>query len=161
MTVHTKVASPIGEMLLVGEATDEGVALASLTLQEHRWTPAEPGSRDDGPFRALRDQLDAYFAGELKDFSYTPVLCGTPFQRQVWAALDALPYGVTTTYGRLNAGLGGSPARARAVGVAIGANPLSILRPCHRVVGANGSLTGYAGGLTAKRALLTLEGVLL
>ncbi|ROO89556.1 methylated-DNA-[protein]-cysteine S-methyltransferase [Actinocorallia herbida] len=161
MTVHTTVAGPIGDLLLVGTATEDGLALASLTLPEHRWTPADPGVRDDGPFRALRDQLDAYFAGELKDFSYTPALCGTPFQRQVWAALDALPYGATTTYGRLNSALGGSPARARAVGVAIGANPVSILRPCHRVVGADGSLTGYAGGLAAKHALLTLEGVLL
>ncbi|MDX6742859.1 methylated-DNA--[protein]-cysteine S-methyltransferase [Actinocorallia sp. A-T 12471] len=161
MNVHTTVSGPLGELLLVGRPTQEGLELVSLTLPTHRWTPLDPGPRDDGPFRALREQLDAYFAGDLKEFSYTPALSGTAFQRQVWAALDALPYGATTTYGRLNAALGGSPARARAVGVAIGANPVSILRPCHRVVGSNGSLTGYAGGLDAKRALLTLEGVLL
>jgi methylated-DNA-[protein]-cysteine S-methyltransferase len=103
---------------------------------------------------AVREQLDAYFAGELTAFDLPFALHGTPFQRRVWAALLEVGHGETTTYGALAARLGTS---ARAVGLANGRNPIAVVVPCHRVVGATGGLTGYAGGLDAKRALLALE----
>ncbi|MCD0452760.1 methylated-DNA--[protein]-cysteine S-methyltransferase [Actinocorallia sp. API 0066] len=162
MRIHTIVPSPLGDLVLVGAETGDGLALASLSLpdQPNAPVPDARGDRRPEPFAALVEQLAAYFAGDLKEFSYEAAVSGTPFQRQVWTALDALPYGATTSYGELNAVLGGSPARVRAVGSAIGRNPLLILRPCHRVVGSTGALTGYAGGLPAKQALLTLEGAL-
>lgn len=106
-------------------------------------------------------QLQAYFAGGRQDFDLPLDLSrGTPFQQAAWQALLALPYGSTTSYGALSAAIG-RPRAMRAVGAAIGRNPVSIIVPCHRVIGANGSLTGYAGGLPRKHALLKLEGVLL
>jgi methylated-DNA-[protein]-cysteine S-methyltransferase len=105
-------------------------------------------------------QLQAYFAGQRKDFDLPLDLRrGTPFQQAAWQALRALPYGATTSYGALSAAIG-RPRAMRAVGAAIGRNPVSIIVPCHRVIGANGALTGYAGGLPRKQALLQLEGVL-
>jgi methylated-DNA-[protein]-cysteine S-methyltransferase len=109
------------------------------------------------PFREAREQLAAYFAGELTEFRLPLSSAGTAFREKVWAALDSVPYGTTTTYGSLAARVGASRAAMRAVGGAVGANPLLILRPCHRVIGADGSLTGYAGGLDRKRHLLALE----
>jgi methylated-DNA-[protein]-cysteine S-methyltransferase len=101
-------------------------------------------------------QFEAYFRGELREFDLPLDPRGTPFQRQVWAAVARIPYGATRAYGEIAAAIG-KPAAVRAVGLANGANPLPIVIPCHRVIGANGSLTGYGGGLEAKRRLLALE----
>jgi methylated-DNA-[protein]-cysteine S-methyltransferase len=147
-------ASPVGELTLVSDGTN----LTGLYLPGHRHRPqAVAGARRDaGPFRALRDQLDAYFAGEPVGFDVPLAPHGTPFQRSVWAALRAIPYGATATYGQIAAAIG-NPKAVRAVGLANGRNPISIVIPCHRVIGADGSLTGYGGGVQCKRALLDLE----
>jgi methylated-DNA-[protein]-cysteine S-methyltransferase len=116
--------------------------------------------RDDGAFADAIAQLRAYFAGELRTFELPLAPHGTPFQRRVWDALLAIPYGTTTTYGRLAQQLG-DPRAVRAVGLANGRNPIPIIIPCHRVIGANGSLIGYGGGLERKQWLLEREGALL
>ncbi|WP_406442072.1 methylated-DNA--[protein]-cysteine S-methyltransferase [Streptomyces sp. NBC_00631] len=157
VTYWTRIASPVGELLLT--ADDDG-ALTSLSV------PGQKGGRsveagwlpDPGPFRAVEDQLAAYFAGELKEFRLELAAHGTEFRERVWDALDDVPYGATTTYGEIAARIGASRMAVRAVGGAIGANPLLIVRPCHRVIGADGTMTGYAGGLERKVRLLTLEG---
>ncbi|MFC8359813.1 methylated-DNA--[protein]-cysteine S-methyltransferase [Streptomyces griseorubiginosus] len=158
-TRWTRLDSPVGELLLTA---DETGALTSLSVpgQKNGRTVQEGWRHDPGPFRAAREQLSAYFAGELKDFQLELRPEGTEFRTRVWDALDDVPYGATATYGEIAARVGASRVAVRAVGGAIGANPLLILRPCHRVIGANGSLTGYAGGLARKTALLTLEGAL-
>ena len=106
-----------------------------------------------------QQELEAYFAGELRTFSVPVSMHGTAFQKQVWQALRTIPFGETRTYGQIAAQIG-SPAACRAVGMANRCNPIAIIIPCHRVIGSNGSLTGYAGGLDIKRALLSLEGIL-
>ncbi|MEU8956372.1 methylated-DNA--[protein]-cysteine S-methyltransferase [Streptomyces sp. NPDC048518] len=163
MTVHTTFDSPLGELLLVGEesATAKGgTALVSLSMpgQKGAAVVRDGWTRDDAAFDAVTAQLRAYFAGSLThfDIEYAPG-AGTAFQRRVWDALDTVPYGTTTTYGRLAGQLGLSRVAVRALGSAIGRNPLLVVRPCHRVIGADGSLTGYAGGLDNKRRLLDLE----
>ncbi|MFF7948276.1 methylated-DNA--[protein]-cysteine S-methyltransferase [Streptomyces griseorubiginosus] len=158
-TRWTRLDSPVGELLLTA---DETGALTSLSVpgQKNGRTVQEGWRHDPGPFRAAREQLTAYFAGEVKEFQLELRPEGTEFRTRVWDALDDVPYGATTTYGGIAARVGASRVAVRAVGGAIGANPLLILRPCHRVIGANGSLTGYAGGLERKTALLTLEGAL-
>ncbi|MER6490550.1 MULTISPECIES: methylated-DNA--[protein]-cysteine S-methyltransferase [Streptomyces] len=158
-TRWTRLDSPVGELLLTA---DETGALTSLSVpgQKNGRTVQESWHHDPGPFRAAREQLAAYFAGELKEFQLELRPEGTEFRTRVWDALDDVPYGATATYGEIAARVGASRVAVRAVGGAIGANPLLILRPCHRVIGANGSLTGYAGGLERKTALLTLEGAL-
>ena len=155
-TRWTRLDSPVGELLLTA---DETGALTSLSVpgQKNGRTVQEGWRHDPGPFQAAREQLAAYFAGELKEFQLELRPEGTEFRTRVWDALDDVPYGATTTYGEIAARVGASRMAVRAVGGAIGANPLLILRPCHRVIGANGSLTGYAGGLERKTALLTLE----
>ncbi|MGX2993822.1 methylated-DNA--[protein]-cysteine S-methyltransferase [Streptomyces sp. JNUCC 64] len=152
----TTVASPLGELLLTA---DEDGALTSLSVPGQRGgrTAGSARRRAAEPFRAAREQLDAYFAGELTSFRLPLRPTGTDFRHRVWDALDAVPHGATTTYGRIAAAIGASRAAVRAVGGAIGANPLLIVRPCHRVIGADGSLTGYAGGLDRKTFLLALE----
>ncbi|MGY0070703.1 methylated-DNA--[protein]-cysteine S-methyltransferase [Streptomyces sp. QTS137] len=158
-TYWTSVDSPLGELLLT--AGPDG-ALTSLSV------PGQKGGRsvratwrqDPGPFRAAGEQLAAYFAGELKDFRLPLHTVGTSFRQKVWAALGDVPYGATVSYGEIAARIGASRAAVRAVGGAIGANPLLIVRPCHRVIGADGTLTGYAGGLDRKVRLLTHEGAL-
>ncbi|MFE9664816.1 methylated-DNA--[protein]-cysteine S-methyltransferase [Streptomyces sp. NPDC005955] len=153
----TTLDSPLGELLLTA---DEDGALTSLSVpgQKGGRSAGPARRRADEPFRAAREQLVAYFAGELTAFRLPLRPAGTDFRRRVWDALDAVPYGTTTTYGRIAAEVGASRAAVRAVGGAIGANPLLVLRPCHRVIGADGSLTGYAGGLDRKTFLLDLEG---
>ncbi|MFI7345965.1 methylated-DNA--[protein]-cysteine S-methyltransferase [Streptomyces sp. NPDC049936] len=159
VTYWTETGSPVGPLLLT--AAPDG-ALTSLSV------PGQKGGRsvqdgwrhDTGPFRAAEEQLASYFAGELTDFRLPLRAEGTAFRERVWAALDDVPYGATATYGGIAARIGASRPAVRAVGGAIGANPLLILRPCHRVIGADGSLTGYAGGLDRKTRLLTLEGAL-
>ncbi|MET7650681.1 methylated-DNA--[protein]-cysteine S-methyltransferase [Streptomyces sp. NPDC005486] len=159
LTYWTSVESPLGPLLLTA---DPDSTLTSLSV------PGQKGGRnvqdgrrhDRGPFRAAEEQLAAYFAAELKEFRLPLRAEGTAFRERVWAALDSVPYGATTTYGEIAARVGASRMAVRAVGGAIGANPLLILRPCHRVIGADGTLTGYAGGLERKIRLLTLEGPL-
>ena len=151
---HTVAASPLGPLTLVVE--DGALCGLYMTEQRHRPDPALLGRRDDGPGRQVVPQLEAYFAGELRDFDVPVLLVGTPFQRRVWAALTQIPYGQTRTYGELAAAVG-QPTASRAVGLANGRNPVGIVVPCHRVVGSGGSLTGYGGGLSRKRALLELE----
>ena len=155
----THLDSPVGELLLTA---DETGALTSLSVpgQKNGRTVQEGWIHDSAPFRDAREQLAAYFAGELKEFQLELRPDGTEFRTRVWDALDDVPYGATVTYGEIAARVGAARVAVRAVGGAIGANPLLILRPCHRVIGANGLLTGYAGGLERKTALLTLEGAL-
>ncbi|WP_425244964.1 methylated-DNA--[protein]-cysteine S-methyltransferase [Streptomyces sp. NEAU-NA10] len=155
----TSVDSPLGPLLLTA---DPDGALTSVSVPGQKGGRAvQPGRRHDpGPFRAAEEQLTAYFAADLKEFRLELRAEGTAFRERVWAALDTIPYGSTTTYGEIAARVGAPRAAVRAVGGAIGANPLLIVRPCHRVIGADGSLTGYAGGLERKVRLLTLEGSL-
>jgi methylated-DNA-[protein]-cysteine S-methyltransferase len=154
MTTYSRMPSPVGELLLVG--SDDG--LQGLYLPGHRGGPAvDPGwTRDDGALAETRAQLDAWFAGERTTFDLPLAPAGTEFQLAVWRALREIPFGATESYGGLAARLG-RPGAARAVGLANGRNPISIVVPCHRVVGSAGALTGYAGGIGAKRALLEHE----
>jgi len=151
---HAVVDGPLGPMTVVAQ---DG-ALAGLYLSGQRHLPAADrfGDRDDATLPALQEQLGAYLAGDLHGFDVDLAPVGTPFQNDVWAALRGVPYGATTTYGALAATIG-RPAAVRAVGAANGRNPYCLVVPCHRVVGADGSLTGYAGGLERKRFLLDLE----
>ena len=153
-TVYDTMPSPLGPLLL----TSDGEALTGVFMEDHRHGPAVGADwlRDAGPFADARAQLGAYFAGELQTFRLDVRPAGTPFQRAVWAALLDIPYGQTETYGALAARLG-DPNLGRAVGAANGRNPLSVVVPCHRVVGATGALTGYGGGMENKRRLLALE----
>ncbi len=148
--------SAFGPMLL---AAKDGALLGAWFLGQKHFPETLTANGDAPPdavlARAAR-ACDAYAAGERKTFDVPLAPRGTPWQRTVWEALLAIPYGETLSYGKLAARLG-RPGSARAVGAAVGRNPLSIFIPCHRVVGANGSLTGYAGGLDRKRALLALE----
>jgi methylated-DNA-[protein]-cysteine S-methyltransferase len=151
---YTELPSPIGALLLVG---DEQV-LTGLYMTEHRHQPALPDrcTRNDHAFRHARQQLQAYFAGKLRRFEIEVAGVGSPFQRRVWQALAQIPFGVTESYGTLARRVGNANA-SRAVGLANGKNPVSIIVPCHRVIGANGSLTGYGGGLDRKKWLLEHE----
>ena len=144
-------ASPIGDMLL----TADGAALTGVDFLDKVADPV--GQRDDGAFGEATAQLRVYFAGELTEFSLDLATGGTPFQQRVWSALRTIPYGTTTTYSKLATALGDERA-TRAVGSANGRNPISIIIPCHRVIGADGSLTGYGGGMERKQWLLALEG---
>lgn len=150
-TVHP---SPLGDLLI---STSDG-SLSGLWVTPHDRVPRDGWRRDDAQpllVEATR-QLDAYFAGERQDFDLPVQAAGTPFQQLVWAALREIPYGTTTSYGVLARRIG-RPGASRAVGLANGRNPISIVVPCHRVIGANGTLTGYGGGLDRKRLLLGLE----
>ncbi|MEV8015976.1 methylated-DNA--[protein]-cysteine S-methyltransferase [Streptomyces sp. NPDC086554] len=161
--LYTTIDSPLGELLLVGEASATakgGTALASLSMpgQKGGAVVQDDWVRDDEAFAEIAGQLRAYFEGSLTRFDIEYVSgVGTDFQRRVWHAIDTLPYGTTTTYGKLAERMGLSRAAVRALGTAIGRNPLLVVRPCHRVIGADGSLTGYAGGLERKQRLLDLE----
>ncbi|MFE1952298.1 methylated-DNA--[protein]-cysteine S-methyltransferase [Streptomyces sp. NPDC059524] len=151
---HTVIDTPYEPFTLV--ATDGVLSGLYMTGQRHR--PAEEtfGERDERPFGAVVEQLEAYFQGDLKEFDLPLDLHGTPFQRSVWERLRQIPYGETRTYGELAEALG-NPGASRAVGLANGKNPVGVIVPCHRVVGADGSLTGYGGGLPRKRRLLDFE----
>jgi methylated-DNA-[protein]-cysteine S-methyltransferase len=152
--LYTLVDSPLGDIIISGNDNSvTGVAFADSS----KASGLEPSlDRDDDAFRDAAAQLRAYFAGSLTRFDVPLETGGTPFQRRVWQALLAIPYGTTTTYGRLAAELG-DPRAMRAVGLANGRNPISIIVPCHRVIGADGSLTGYGGGLPRKQWLLAHE----
>ncbi|MEU5717634.1 methylated-DNA--[protein]-cysteine S-methyltransferase [Streptomyces sp. NPDC020403] len=151
---HTVVDSPYGALTLV--ATGGVLSGLYMTGQRHRPPEETFGDPDDRPFTETVRQLDAYFAGELTEFDLPLHLHGTAFQREVWAGLRRIPYGGTRSYGELAADLG-KPGASRAVGLANGKNPVGIIVPCHRVIGASGSLTGYGGGLERKRRLLAFE----
>jgi methylated-DNA-[protein]-cysteine S-methyltransferase len=163
MTVYTTMASPVGELLLAGRRTAGGVALTSVSMDGQRGAPAvrDGWSHDPGAFAEVIRQLTAYFASELTTFTLDLAPHGTDFQQRVWLALDSIRYGTTTTYGQLAAQLGVPRDRIQALGAAIGANPLAIIRPCHRVIGSDARLRGYAGGVERKQQLLAHEGVLL
>jgi methylated-DNA-[protein]-cysteine S-methyltransferase len=162
MTACTTITSPLGDLLLVGEETDDGITLTSLSMQGQKNAPAiRPGWRQDTePFTEVIRQLEAYFAGELTQFNIRFTRSGTDFQRRIWRTLEEVPYGTTTTYGALAEQLGLPRERIPALGAAIGANPLLLVRPCHRVIGADGSMRGYAAGVERKVQLLTHEGAL-
>jgi methylated-DNA-[protein]-cysteine S-methyltransferase len=147
------VETPIGTLGLVG--SDAG--LSRVRFHARRTKTAEPCAVLDDTV----EQLDAYFAGELTEFDLPLDLHGTDFQRDCWLALATIPYGQTVSYGEQARRLGLGPAAARAVGAANGQNPLPLVLPCHRVIGADGSLTGFGGGLHVKRFLLEHEGALL
>jgi methylated-DNA-[protein]-cysteine S-methyltransferase len=153
---YSVYCSPIGELLL----TSDGKALTGLYMCEHKGRPAhgpEPSwERVDSAFRAVREQLDAYFEGGLRAFELPLRMDGTPFQHLVWAGLRAIPYGETVSYAELARRIG-RPGASRAVGSANGRNPISIVVPCHRVIAADGTLGGYGGGLERKDFLLQHE----
>ena len=155
--LQTTVDSPLGPILLAAS----GVGLAGLWFAQQRHLPDSAHWQHAPQHPVLTEagaQLAAYWKGQLRRFDLPLDLAvGTAFQQTVWRALLALPFGTTTSYGALSLALG-NPAAVRAVGGAVGRNPLGIIVPCHRVIGANGSLTGYAGGLDRKIALLQLEG---
>jgi methylated-DNA-[protein]-cysteine S-methyltransferase len=144
------VDSPIDPLLLVGDET----GLRSLWMAPHE--PPAGGVRDDDALAPVATQLAEYFAGERTRFDLALAPHGTPFQQKVWLALRDIPYGKTTTYGAIATDLG-QPTASRAVGLANGRNPLAVIVPCHRVIGANGALTGFGGGLPRKRWLLDHE----
>jgi methylated-DNA-[protein]-cysteine S-methyltransferase len=151
---YTSVDSPIGELLLIGDDH----ALHGLYMQEGRkpmriapsWKPSP------APFASVRRQLSEYFAGQRVTFDVPLSMNGNPFERRVWQALLEIPYGETVSYGEIARRVS-QPSAARAVGLANGRNPIAVIVPCHRVIGADGSLTGYGGGLERKRLLLELE----
>lgn len=152
---HTTIDSPIGELTLV--ARDD--VLSGIYFPGHWHMPAPEvfGTRSEHGFEQAQRQLNEYFAGERIEFELATTVAGEEFQQRVWELINRIPYGQTTTYGEMAQELG-DPALAREVGAAVGRNPLSIVVPCHRVVGKDGKLTGYAGGLERKRFLLELEG---
>ena len=152
-TYYDTLQSPIGELMLISD----GKSLTGLYManQKHAARRAK-AIRDEALLKRPRARLQAYFAGELRDFELPLAAGGTPFQQRVWRALCDIPYGETISYGELARRIG-QPKAARAVGLANGQNPIAIVVPCHRVIGANGSLTGYGGGLERKRWLLAHE----
>jgi methylated-DNA-[protein]-cysteine S-methyltransferase len=147
--------SPVGRLLLAGD----GESLIHVCFQTgpRPRQPAKDWVVDAAPFRRVIAQLGEYFAGKRRQFDLPLAPRGTEFQRRVWRALREIPYGQTVSYGELARRIG-KPSASRAVGLANGANPLPIIVPCHRVIGADGSLTGFGGGLPIKRTLLALEG---
>jgi methylated-DNA-[protein]-cysteine S-methyltransferase len=152
--VYRQIDTVVGPLLLGGDA--QGLSCLEFDgAGEGRQRVAEAPDRA-GVLDAVIEELTAYFAGQLRAFTVPVVLAGTPFQQRVWAALQRIPYGTTTSYVALARQIG-SPGAMRAVGLANGANPVAIVVPCHRVIGADGSLTGFGGGLRIKRTLLDLE----
>jgi len=148
------VDSPIGPLTLVGD--DDALCRLHMEYQAHTAPVSPLWRRDDGAFEKAVEQLDAYFAGDLTDFDVPLRLEGTAFQKRVWEVLREIPYGETRSYGWVAERIG-QPTAFRAVGLANGRNPVAVIVPCHRVIGASGSLVGYGGGLDRKVALLELE----
>lgn len=156
MTYYTKVESPIGELLLVSDGKD----LIRVSMDKQKYA-AEIGDdwvqkKDVPALKLAAEQLKSYFAGLLDHFDLPLAFRGTEFQNKVWQELTKIPFGQTISYGELARRVG-SPKASRAVGLANGKNPIAIIVPCHRVIGANGTLTGYGGGLPRKKKLLELE----
>jgi methylated-DNA-[protein]-cysteine S-methyltransferase len=153
MIHYRTIDSPIGLLTLAGRDS----VLTNLRMVDQTYEPSHADwSHDPAEFSDAVEQLNAYFAGKLTDFDIEFDLRGTEFQQRVWKALLTIPYGETRSYGEIAEQIG-APGSARAVGLANGHNPIAIVVPCHRVIGANGSLTGYGGGLDRKRTLLELE----
>jgi methylated-DNA-[protein]-cysteine S-methyltransferase len=152
--IYTHVATPIGQLL----AARNEQGLTAIHFEKHGApaAPKEEWTRDDGAFDDVREQFRAYFARELQTFTVPLAPRGTAFQLDVWSALRTIRYGETRSYQQLARMIGREKA-VRAVGAANGANPLPIIIPCHRVIGSNGSLTGFGGGVSVKRFLLDLE----
>src|SRR5215213_1846519 len=152
---YRTIESPVGFITVAG---DEDGTITAIRMEDQAHPPAGMEDWDTAPdaFPDAVDQLDAYFAGELTEFDLRLRLEGTEFQRTVWAGLCEIPYGETSSYGALAARIG-RPKASRAVGLANGRNPIAIVVPCHRVIAASGSLTGYGGGLDRKQTLLDLE----
>jgi methylated-DNA-[protein]-cysteine S-methyltransferase len=157
MRYYSELATPIGPVTIVSD----GTAITAITMRPAAAVIARGGEwiEDDERLAEARAQLAAYFAGRLRQFSLPLAARGSAFQMQVWAALQQIPFGATTSYGALAAALG-HPGSARAVGAANRTNPIGIVVPCHRVIGANGTLTGYAGGIERKQFLLDHEAAL-
>ena len=151
---YTLIPSPIGELLLAGE--DGRLALVGFATAQRPHQPSADWRRCDAAFADARQQLAEYFAGERQQFELPLALAGTPFQRSVYDALRAIPYGETRSYSDIAAAIG-RPKAVRAVGAANGRNPLPIVVPCHRVIGKRGGLVGFGGGLPVKERLLALE----
>jgi methylated-DNA-[protein]-cysteine S-methyltransferase len=151
---YRSLDSPIGPLLIAGD--EKGLRFLLFSRGRHAVEPEPDWETDRGLLKEPVKQLNAYFAGKLQTFDVPLAPEGTPFQSQVWRALCDIPYGETTSYGELAKRIG-NPKAVRAVGLANGSNPISIIIPCHRVIGSNGSLTGYGGGLPIKQALLALE----
>ena len=147
------IDSPLGKLLLVGD----GEALTRLAMSPRPNDVPEGGRRDAAPFADVEAQLGAYFAGELTEFDLPLAPRGSDFQQRVWEQLSKIEYGETASYGEIAGRLGMTNAASRAVGTANGRNPIPIVIPCHRVIGADGTLTGYAGGIERKQTLLELE----
>ncbi|MCM3886769.1 methylated-DNA--[protein]-cysteine S-methyltransferase [Frankia sp. R82] len=165
-TTYTTLPSPLGDLLLVGiERPDlpTGFALSGLSCMTGQPRAARPGPtwrRAPEPFRPAATQLAEYFAGQRHTFDLPLWTGGSAFAERVWRALETIPFGTTITYGQLAGRIGAGRSDARAVGTAVGANPLLLVRPCHRVIGADGRLRGFAAGLDRKEFLLRHEGVL-
>ncbi|MGH8196324.1 MAG: methylated-DNA--[protein]-cysteine S-methyltransferase [Woeseiaceae bacterium] len=151
---YSYLATPVGELLLAGD--DEALCLISFPEGSKRREPEPDWIYSERPFNDAREQLRAYFDGKLQEFDLKLRPDGTEFQREVLAELQKIPYGTTTSYGEIAKRIG-RPKAMRAVGAANGHNPIPIVIPCHRVIGASGDLTGFGGGLPVKEALLRLE----
>ena len=151
---HTTMESPIGPLLLAGD--DGGLCFLSFAGKKGAVKPRSEWKENPAPFAGVIRQLRAYFSGELTEFDVRLNLRGTPFQLRVWESLQEIPYGETISYGQLAKRIR-QPSAVRAVGLANGSNPIPIIVPCHRVIGSDGSLTGYGGGLSVKEKLLALE----
>lgn len=154
--VHKLMSSPVGELKLI--ASENGLAAILWEDDDPKRIRIDHGTRDDAHAVLVKtqEQLQEYFAGERKVFTVPLDFIGTPFQKLVWQAMMEIPYGQTRTYGQLAMQID-HPTASRAVGAANGKNPISIIGPCHRVIGSSGKLTGYAGGLEVKQRLLQLE----
>ncbi len=154
VTSYTMMESPIGPLMLAGD--DAGLRQVHFANGRRPQSPQRDWIEAKTPFKEVIRQLESYFAGKLKEFDLPLVLDGTEFQRLVWNHLRKIPYGETISYGQLAKRIG-SPDAARTVGLANGSNPIPIIIPCHRVIGSNGDLTGFGGGLPVKKKLLALE----
>ena len=151
---YTTVESPVGPLLLAGDA--DALRRMSFESSKHAARPPADWKEGKAPFTEVIRQLQAYFRGELREFDVPLALEGTEFQRRVWNALRGIPYGETISYLQLAERIG-NPKAVRAVGLANGSNPIPIIVPCHRVIGSDGSLTGFGGGISTKKKLLELE----
>jgi methylated-DNA-[protein]-cysteine S-methyltransferase len=151
---YTSYESPVGPLLLAGNAN--GLRMVSFESSKHAAPPQADWKQDKAPFVEIIRQLQAYFRGELREFDVRLALEGTEFQLRVWNTLREIPYGETISYLQLAERIG-NPRAVRAVGLANGSNPIPIIVPCHRVIGSDGSLTGFGGGISTKKKLLELE----
>lgn len=151
--------TPVGQLLLAGTAQHlKFVLFDDPSVRQRQILPLNEWEFDEKPFHEVRQQLKAYFAGKLKEFDLNIAADGTDFQQRVWRELSNVPYGKTASYGEIASAIQ-RPTASRAVGMANGRNPISIVVPCHRIIGSSGKLVGYGGGLDRKTRLLQLEGV--